>query len=63
MKGGFVLEAVVTPGNVRDCVVFNDVYDGCYNCIICLEHQVLDYRTTNIKSFLCLQSIANFGIM
>ena len=102
-KNGFVLEAVVTPGNVHDSVAFDDVYDKLvenfpeietivadsayktphickkifddgrvlstaykrpmtkkgghewwkyvydeyYDCIICPEYQVLDYRTTN----------------
>ena len=102
-KNGFVLETVVTPGNVHDSVVFDDVYDKLvenfpeietivadsayktphickkvfddgrvlstaykrpmtkkgghewwqyvydeyYDCIICPEYQVLDYRTTN----------------
>lgn len=102
-KNGFVLEAVVTPGNVHDSVAFDDVYgklaenypeietivadsayktphickkifddgrvistaykrpmtkkdghewwkyvyDEYYDCIICPEYQVLDYRTTN----------------
>lgn len=100
---GFVLEAVVTPGNVHDSVAFDDVYDKLtenypeietivadsayktphickkvfddgrvlstaykrpmtkrgghewwkyvydefYDCIICPEYQVLNYRTTN----------------
>ena len=26
-KNGFILEAVVTPGNVHDSVAFNEVYD------------------------------------
>lgn len=102
-KNGFVLEAVVTPGNVHDSVAFDDVYDKLtenfpeietivadsayktphickkifedgriistaykrpmtkkgghewwkyvydeyYDCIICPEYQVLNYRTTN----------------
>ena len=102
-KNGFVLETVVTPGNVHDSVAFDDVYDKLvenfpeietivadsayktphickkifddgrilstaykrpmtkkdghewwkyvydeyYDCIICPEYQVLDYRTTN----------------
>lgn len=102
-KNGFVLEAVVTPGNVHDSVAFDDVYDKLvenfpeietivadsayktphickkifddgrvistaykrpmtkdnghewwkyvydeyYDCIICPEYQILNYRTTN----------------
>ncbi|MBQ6530049.1 MAG: IS1182 family transposase [Clostridia bacterium] len=102
-KNGFVLEAVVTPGNVHDSVAFDDVYDKLvesfpeietivadsayktphickkifedgrvistaykrpatkkgghewwkyvydeyYDCIICPEYQILEYRTTN----------------
>ena len=102
-KNGFVLETVVTPGNVHDSVAFDDVYDKLvesfpeveiivadsayktprickkifddgrvlstaykrpmtkkdghewwkyvydeyYDCIICPEYQVLNYRTTN----------------
>lgn len=102
-KNGFVLETVVTAGNVHDSVAFDDVYDKLvenfpevetivadsayktphickkifddgrvlstaykrpmtkkgghawweyvydeyYDCIICPEYQVLDYRTTN----------------
>ena len=102
-KNGFVLETVVTPGNVHDSVAFDDVYDKLvenfpeietivadsayktphickkifddgrvlstaykrpmtkkgghewwkyvydeyYDCVICPEYQVLNYRTTN----------------
>lgn len=102
-KNGFVLETVVTPGNVHDSVAFDEVYDRLterypeieavvadsayktphickkifddgrvlstaykrpmtkkgghewwkyvydeyYDCVICPEYQVLDYRTTN----------------
>ena len=102
-KNGYVLETVVTPGNVHDSVAFDDVYDKVtekfpevetvvadsayktphickkifddgrvlstaykrpmtkkgghewwkyvydeyYDCVICPEYQVLDYRTTN----------------
>lgn len=102
-QNGFVLETVVTPGNVHDSVAFDDVYDKLtenypeietiiadsayktphickkvfddgrvlstaykrpmtkrgghewwkyvydefYDCIICPEYQVLNYRTTN----------------
>lgn len=102
-RNGFVLETVVTPGNVHDSVAFDDVYDKLtenypeietivadsayktpyickkvfddgrvlstsykrpmtkrgghewwkyvydefYDCIICPEYQVLNYRTTN----------------
>ena len=102
-KHGFVLEAVITPGNVHDSVAFDEVYDRVteafpevetivadsayktphickkvfedgrvlstaykrpqtmkgghewwkyvydehYDCVLCPEHQVLSYRTTN----------------
>ena len=102
-KNGFVLEAVVTPGNVHDSVAFDEVYDKVteqfpevetvvadsayktphickkvfddgrvlstaykrpqtmkgghewwkyvydefYDCVICPEYHILDYRTTN----------------
>ena len=82
-KHGFILEAVVTPGNVHDGVAFDEVYeivseafpevekvvadsaykrpqtmkgghkwwkyvyDEHYDCVLCPEHQVLTYRTTN----------------
>ena len=101
-KNGFILETVVTPGNVHDSVAFDDVYDKLvdnfpeietivadsayktphickkvfddgrvistaykrpmtmkgghewwkyvydefYDCVICPEYQILDYRTT-----------------
>lgn len=106
-KNGFVLEAVVTPGNVHDSVAFDDVYDKLaenfpeieaivadsayktphickkmfddgrvlstaykrlmtkkdghewwkyvydeyYDCVICPEYQVLNYRTTNREGY------------
>ena len=49
-KNGFVLEAVVTPGNVHDSVAFDDVYDSLVEKYPEIETIVADsaYKTPHI---------------
>lgn len=49
-KNGFVLEAVVTPGNVHDSVAFDDVYDKLVENFPEIETVVADsaYKTPHI---------------
>ena len=49
-KNGFVLETVVTPGNIHDCVVFDEVYDKVMEQFPETEVVVADaaYKTPHI---------------
>ena len=49
-KNGYVLEAVVTPGNVHDSVAFDDVYDKLIQSFPEVETVVADaaYKTPHI---------------
>ena len=49
-KNGYVLEAVVTPGNVHDSVAFDDVYDKLVQSFPEVETVVADaaYKTPHI---------------
>lgn len=49
-KNGFVLEAVITPGNVHDSVAFDDVYDKLAENYPEIETTVADsaYKTPHI---------------
>ena len=49
-KNGFVLAAVVTPGNVHDSVAFDELYDRVMECFPQVETVVADsaYKTPHI---------------
>ena len=49
-KNGFILEAIVTPGNVHDSVAFDDVYDKLVENFPEIETIVADsaYKTPHI---------------
>ena len=54
-KNGYVLETVVTPGNVHDSVAFDDVYDKVTERFPQIETIVADsaYKTPHIAKKIC----------
>ncbi len=58
-KHDFVLETIVTPGNVHDSVAFDEVYDR----VICPEYQALAYRTTNRDGYREYRSNPNICVI